>query len=171
MGKKRRRYTDKWIDDEKSWKRLKEALPSKVYDELWQVLHSPNCNRGMSTPVFCSLYPYEFTRWGSSRYSECRISTPRDILRSIDNNWDGDGVVSLHLCDTQTEGKLLDVIYILKPAISFRFKAWLLHTFNSTLKNIRDEDSRTKLKKEITRIKRVGVKVKKEIRHLDSKEN
>ena len=80
-------------------------------------------------------------------------------------------MVSLHLCDTQTEGKLLDVIYVLKPAISFRFKAWLLHTFNSTLKNIRDEDSRTKLKKEITRIKRVGVEVKKEIRHLDSKEN
>ncbi len=171
MGKKRKRYTDHWIDDEKSWKRLKEAFPKKVYNELWQVLHNPNCNKGMSTPVFCAVYPYEFSRWGSSRYSEYHVDAPRDILQAIDNSWNSDGLISLHLCDTQTEGKLFDVIYILKPAISFRFKAWLLHTFNSTLKNIRDDDSRTKLKKEITRIKRVGIKIKREVRHLGSEED
>lgn len=168
MGKRRRTSTDNYLEDQKAWQKLREVFPKQIYDEIRQVLFHPGCNRGSSAPVYCTMYPYEWTRWSCSGrgYAESFMHSPRDIIAAIDNNWDTDSVISLHLCDTQTDkDNYLDVIYILKPAVSFRFKAWVLQALGSTLKHTRDADARVELKREIKRIKHVAIKVTKEIRH------
>lgn len=169
MGKKRRTVTLDYVDDMKAWKKLKEVFPKKLYDELYGALHARTGRNDSRN--FVKLYPYEKTRYGCSYYNCTDITSPREIIQAINNNYvDDSEPFTLHISWDNLPTRRVDVLYILRSVIDFRFKAWVLRTLKSTLKKLTDEDSKTKLNEEIARIKRVAIRVERKIYSLSDSE-
>lgn len=148
MGKKRKACTYVYMDDHKSWRKLKEALPEKVYNELHAAFDVLRDSHGCRCDIqFKPMNQSEAYYYGSS-YD---IYEPRDIIELCDNVQPQYKYFMLKIYDTVHN---VDKLYVFKRVLSFRMKAWILSSLSSTLRGLKDAEARTKLQGEINRIKK-----------------
>lgn len=148
MGKKRKACTYVYMDDHKSLRKLKQALPATVYQELYAAFQVMQDSHGCRCDIqFKPMNQSEAYYYGSS-YD---IYEPRDIIELCDNVQPQYKYFMLKIYDTVHN---VDKLYVFKRVIPFRLKAWLLESLTSTLRGLKDAQARTKLKGEIKRIKK-----------------